>query len=109
VIRDVGPLKERGLPTPFGLINLPSFEFPKGGRPQVDERRRRALKHVLATDLTRVLGFIPYVGGLIGGQIADLHSAEIHKILTQDEMSRFIEADKRIPLDTLALLYSFVR
>ena len=109
MVIDVGSLKERGLPTPFGAIHLPSFEFPKRGRPYIDERRRKAVKHAMATDLTRVFDVIPYVGGLIGGQVADLHGAEIYKILTPEEMHKFVEADKRIPLNSLALLYSFVR
>ena len=102
-------LPSRELPTPFGSVNLPSMETPIRALPQVDPRRRAAVRHAVATDLTGILGLIPYVGPLIGGQIADLHFAEMKKILTSRELDRFIEADKKIPSNGLALLYSFVR
>ena len=101
--------KARQVPTPFGKISLPAMEVPKRGFPQVDARRRVALKHAVATDLTGILGFIPYVGNLVGGQLGDLHGAEIYKTLTPDEMAKFVKADKQIPSNGLALLYSFVR
>jgi len=102
-------LQVREVPTPFGRVNLPAMEVPKRALPQVDERRKRALRHAIATDLTGILGLIPYVGSLVGGQIADLHYAEMRGILTPEELNRFIEADKKIPSNGLALLYSFVR
>lgn len=108
MIRGVLELPSRGIPTPFGEISLPSMEPPRMGLPHVDERRRKAVKHAVATDLTGVLGLVPYVGALIGGQISDLHFAEIRKILTKDEMDRYVEDDKKIPSNGLSLLYSFV-
>lgn len=99
----------RELPTPFGKVNLPAMEVPKRALPHVDERRKKAVRHAVACDLTGILGLIPYVGSLIGGQIADLHFAEMRKILTKEEMDKYVEADKRIPSNGLALLYSFVR
>jgi len=102
-------LPSRKVPTPFGSINLPDMDTPILAPPQVDERRRTAVRHAVAQDLTGVLGLIPYVGSLVGGQIADLHFAEMRKILTPPEMSRYVESDKRIPSNGLALLYSFVR
>ena len=102
-------LPSKELPTPFGSVELPSIETPILGLPRVDTRRRLAVRHAVATDLTGVLGLIPYVGTLIGGQVADLHFAEMRKILTREEMDRYVEADKRIPSNGLALLYSFVR
>jgi len=100
--------RARDFPTPFGKISLPAMEIPRRGLPHVDARRKKALKHAVATDLTGILGFIPYVGNLVGGQISDLHGAEIYKILTPDEMAKFVKADKQIPSNGLALLYSFV-
>jgi len=102
-------LRPRKLPTPFGPITTPGIGKPKPGLPELDERRKKAVRHAVATDLTGILGLIPYVGPLIGGQIADLHFAEMKKILTSRELDRFIEADKKIPSNGLALLYSFVR
>jgi len=102
-------LPSRKVPTPFGDINLPSMESPVRGLPRVDTRRRAALRHATATDLAGILGLIPYIGSLVGGQIADLHFAEMRKILTPEEMNRYVEADKKIPSNGGALLYSFVR
>lgn len=99
---------QRELPTPFGRVTLPNVEVPKWGLPRVDERRKSAVKHAVATDLSGALGLIPYVGSLIGGQIADLHFAEMKEILTPQEMDEYVESDKRIPSNGLALLYSFV-
>lgn len=104
-----GILSSRELPTPFGPVYLPSMGLPRTGLPKVDDRRKRAVKHAVATDLTGVLGLIPYVGPMVGGQIADLHFAEMRKILTKSEMDKYIEADKKVPSNGLALLYSFVR
>jgi len=101
--------RARDFPTPFGKISLPAMEIPRRGLPHVDERRRRAIKHAVATDLTGIIGLIPYVGDLVGGQISDLHYAEMRKILTAQELDKFTEEDKRIPSNGLALLYSFVR
>jgi len=109
MIRGGRILSARELPTPFGKVNLPDIEFPRRGLPQVDERRKKAVKHAVATDLTGILGLVPYVGGLVGGQLGDLHFAEMRKILTPQELNKYIEVDKQIPSNGLALLYSFVR
>jgi len=102
-------LPARGLPTPFGGINLPRIETPIMRLPSVDDRRKKAVKHAVATDLSGVLSIVPYVGSLLAGQISDLHYAELRKILTPGELDRFIEEDKKIPSNGLALLYSFVK
>ena len=97
------------LPTPFGKVYLPDIRTLKMGLPQVDSRRKEAVRHAVGMDFTGVLGLIPYVGALVGGQIADLHFAEMRRLLTPSEMDKFIEADKRIPSNGVALLYSFVK
>ena len=102
-------LPSKGLPTPFGGITLPEMRTPVPRLPEMDERRRRVVSHAVATDLAGIFGLIPYVGNLVGGQISDLHFAEIRKLLTNQELDRFIEVDKRIPSNGLAMLYSFVR
>ena len=101
-------LPERDIPTPFGKITLPSMMTPRMGLPRIDSRRGKALSHATATDLTGILSYIPYVGSLLGGQISDLHYSELRKLLTDQELERYIEADRRIPSNGLALLYSFV-
>ena len=102
-------LPPRRVPTPFGAIHLPEMDTPVLGLPRVDARRKGAVRHAVATDLAGVLGLIPYVGSLVGGQLGDLHFAEMKKILTPQELDRYIEVDKQIPSNGLALLYSFVR
>ena len=102
-------LPPKGLPTPFGGVTLPEMRTPILGPPSLDERRRRAVSHAVATDLAGVFGLIPYVGNLVGGQLADLHFAEVKKLLTPQELDKFIEVDKKIPSNGLAMLYSFVR
>lgn len=102
----------RPLPTPFGEIHLPRMEPLKLERPTLDERKMRAVRHALAGEIVSFLaGFvpIPYVGGLVAGQIGDLHSAEVADILTPVELRQYMEADKRIPSNTLAMLYSFIK
>ena len=98
----------RGLPTPFGKINLPEMGAPRRGFPQISERRREAIRHAIGSDLTGVIGLIPWVGDVVGGQISDLHYAEMRKILTHEELNKFTEDDKIIPSNGLALLYSFI-
>ena len=104
-----GILSSRELPTPFGSVYLPGMGLPRAGLPKVDDRRKRAVKHAVACDLTGIIGLVPYVGSLVGGQISDLHFAEMRKILTKSEMDKYIEADKKVPSNGLALLYSFAR
>lgn len=101
-------LRGRGLPTPFGRVNLPDIETPARGLPKVDGRKRAAIKHAIGSDLTGILALIPWVGGAVGGQLSDLHYAEMRKILSPQELDRFIRADKMIPSNGLALLYSLV-
>ena len=102
-------LPGRPFPTPFGKVHLPEIDTPVMCLPEVDSRRRSAVKHAVATDLTGIFALVPYVGSALGGQLSDLHYAEMRKILTPQELNRYIEADKRIPANGLALLYSFVK
>ena len=102
-------LPSRGLPTPFGEINLPQIDTPVLALPEVGDRRKKAIKHMIGIDLSGVLALIPWAGSVVSGQISDLHYAEVRKILTPQELSRYIEADKRIPANTPAMLYSFVK
>ena len=103
-------LQERELPTPFGRLILPNWKFPpRSGLPQMDSRQRGAVKHAIASDLTRVFSLVPYIGEFVGEQISDLHFAEIVKMLTPEEMRKYTEEAKRLPTDSVAMIYSFVR
>jgi len=108
--RNITLLPERLLPTPFGKVKLPTWEFPpRFGLPQVDSRQRGAVKHAMACDLARFIsGAIPYIGGFVAEQVTDLHFAEIRKILTPEEMTKYMEETKRLPTTSGAMLYSFV-
>mgnify|MGYP001597078154 CR=1 FL=1 len=97
------------MPTPFGSITLARIEPPKLARPELDSRRRKAVKHAVAMDLTSVLGYIPWVGSLVGEQLSDLHYASMKDILTERELKDFTKADKEVPTNVLALLSSFIK
>ena len=101
-------LPSRPFPTPFGRVVLPEIDTPVMSLPRVDDRQKKAIKHAIATDFTGILALIPYMGSAVGGQLSDLHYSEMRKILTPGEFDRFIEADKKIPSNGLALVYSFV-
>ena len=102
-------LKSRKFPTPFGMINLPRMETPAKGLPELDDRRFDVVKHAVGSDLTGIFRVIPWVGDMVGGQISDLHFAEMKRLMTPQELERFIVADKMVPSNGLALLYSFVK
>lgn len=93
------------IPTPFGgEIKLPDFETPPLELPKMpSDRQAKAIAHGLGEDATFVIALIPYVGDLVADTVVDMHHAEIKKILTPDEFSRFTEYDKGLPT-SLALV-----
>lgn len=105
-----GPtIQARDLPTPFGKITLPKMEPLELGRPELNARRIEAVKHGAAADFAVIFGIIPYVGGTIGAQLTDLHHYAMKDKLTDDEYDAFVESDKKIPSNGLALLHSFMK
>lgn len=103
------PLPEKRLPTPFGGISLPQMKPLVIDRPELDDRRRQAVKQAVGIDGTRVIGIIPYVGGIVGGQLAALHYKELRNILTPEELNKYADNNRRIPTRTGSLLYSFIK
>jgi len=91
------------VPTPFGKVKLPDLETPPIKVPSVpDKRGRKAIGHGLGEDLASVVGLIPWIGDVVEDALEDIHHAEIKKILTPAEYSRFAEYNKSLPT-TLAL------
>jgi len=95
------------LPTPFGKVKLPDLETPPLSLPSMpDEHARKAIGHGIGEDLANIPGIIPWVGEIIEDALEDTHHAEIKKILTADEYSKFAEYNKSLPT-TLALARTF--
>jgi len=101
------PEVEIKIPTPFGVVRLP-IEPPIPRPPQIDDRRRAALLHALAKDLSMIFGLIPYVGDYIADTIEDLHAAELRRIMTSEEKDYYYRYDKLHP-STIAALLTFGR
>lgn len=104
--------KEIEIPTPFGPVTLPKLRevlppFPHEA-PKMDERRSKAMSHAVATDLSTIVGWIPVVGDVIADVVEDLHGAELRKLLTKEEMDRYVVEDKVAP-STIALARVFMK
>lgn len=92
------------LPTPFGSIKLPDIETPPLALPTMpDEHARKAIGHAIGEDLTIVPGFIPFLGIMIADALSDTHHAEIKKVLSANEYSKFTDYNKALP-NTPALI-----
>jgi|SRR3990167_6662645 len=101
-------LPEVILPTPFGKINIPVLDIPDLRKPDMDSRRRAALIQSLGSDFAKIIGVIPVVGDIASDALQDIHSAEVHDLLTPTEEALFRKYDKIYPLDTLGLLRAFM-
>jgi len=95
------------VPTPFGVVEVP-LEPPIPLPPQIDERRARALLHVLGKDLSAVFAAIPVVGDIIADVLQDLHGAEVRKLLTEEELRYYVRYDKVGP-SLVAILRAYGR
>lgn len=93
--------------TPFGYITLGELKPLEITQPQFNPQRMKAFRHAAAADLTAIFGIIPYIGGVIGGQLSNLHTYAMKDELTNAEYEAFIESNKSIPSNGLALLHSF--
>jgi len=98
------------IPTPFGgTISTPPLETPPLKLPTMpDARARKAIGHGIGEDLAEVVGAIPFAGSFIEDSLQDMHFAEIKKILTPDEYSKFSEYNKAFPSAiALARIFAF--
>jgi len=87
------------IPTPFGgSIKLPDLETPPITLPKrPDDRARKAIGHALGEDASQIVALIPWAGDIAADIIADLHYAEIIKILTPAEYQKFVNYNKMFP------------
>jgi len=95
------------VPTPFGMVEIP-LEPPVPLKPQIDERRMKAVMHTVGKDLSGVFNVIPLVGDIIADILEDLHAAEVRKILTPEEYKYYVRYDKVAP-SLIAILRTFGR
>ena len=94
--------------TPLGEIHLPEVSAPIPYPPQVDARRREAIKAAVGTDLSSVIGIIPWVGDVASDIIEDIFGAKIKRTLTPGEYNTYLKYDKLGP-STYAMLRTFTR
>jgi len=99
--------KEIELPTPFGLVHLPKVKIPKIKPPEMDERRGKAMAHTAAIDISSIIGWIPIIGDIVADVVEDLHGAELRKLLTPSEMTKYVKEDKVAP-STIAMMRTFM-
>lgn len=101
-------LSEKSIPTPFGSIQAPEVRTPTFRRPEINNRRREALKHAVAIDGTDIIAEIPYVGSNLADSLRRMHTEQLSKHLTKEESDKFFyKFDKVLP-DAPALFASFV-
>ena len=98
-------LEPKEIPTPFGRTEFGGIEIPPLKMPTLEERHKRAFLHTLGIEGTRLIGLIPWVGGIIADNLVAAHTAEIKKLLTDSEFNEYLKWDKVYP-DSLALLRS---
>lgn len=96
------------VPTPFGKVNLPALDMPDIKKPHIDQGRKEALKHSVGSDLSMVVSLIPVVGDLVGQFLEDVHVGGIFDRLTPQEIRLYTKYNKIYPLNTLALLRTFM-
>jgi hypothetical protein len=99
---------ETEFPTPFGTIKTPELGLPKVVPPEIDERRREAVKSAIAVDLSGIAALIPAVGDVIADVIEDTYGAKIKDTLTPEEFNLYTKYDKVGP-STLAMLRALLK
>lgn len=98
--------------TPLGKIKTPELALPKPSPPEVDDRKKEAIKAAVADDLTGLIEKIPVVGAAaapISDGLEDTFMAKIHDTLTPEEYELFKKKDKISPLTTLAMVDTLIR
>lgn len=95
-------------PTPLGTVEIPTMEPPDLRLPNLDERKKEALKAALGQDLATIVGFIPVVGDIVADVVEDLYFQKVHGLLRADEFESFKRYDANSPT-TLAMIRTFVK
>jgi hypothetical protein len=101
------------VPTPLGTITTPYLQLPAlSSPPQMDKRRREAIKAAVGEDLANLVSLIPYVGFVaapLTDAVEDTFSARIQELLTTDELKVFREKDKVSPSTAVSALLTFAK
>lgn len=101
-------LEPKEIPTPFGKVEFGGVELPPLKMPTLEERHKKAFAHTLGIEGTRLIGLIPWVGGIIADNVVASHTKEIKKLLTPEEFDRYLYYDRMYP-DAVALWRSLIR
>lgn len=101
-------LPELIVPTPLGTVGLPEISLPTPGLPQFNERKRKALKAAIGSDLGSLIGLIPVIGDAAGDLVEDMYGAEIRGNLTEGEYEQYKKWDKIGP-STMAMIRTFIQ
>lgn len=91
------------IPSPFGAIEIPAIEVPGLVFPEIDDRRREALKAAIAIDLSGLVALIPLLGDALADVIEDTYGNRIREILTPEEVAAYSRYD-RVGPSTVAML-----
>jgi len=105
-------LPEQRIATPLGEFKLPPVGLPVPGAPEVDNRKRQAIKAALGDDISGLIEKIPVVGAVVAPLsdfLEDTAMAKVNEALTHEEYETFKKYDKISPLTTLAMLQTFLR
>jgi len=102
------PSKE--VPTPLGTIKTPEIHLPTIMPPQIDYRRKLAIKAAVGADISGLLNMVPGIGTYLNplaDALFDTYYAKIVETMDPAEYKRFLEDDKVSPSTTLAALKTF--
>ena len=101
-------LPQVSVPTPFGSVRLPNIKPPSPRPPVIDERRRKATKMAVLSDISFVVGFVPVVGDIVADIVSDTATYELRQILTPDEFTEYVRQDRFGP-STVAVMQAFIK
>ena len=96
------------IPTPLGTVGLPELSLPVPMLPQFGERRIKALKAAIGSDIGSLMGLIPVIGDAAGDVVEDIYAAEIRGNLSAAEFEEYKKWDKIGP-STTAMLRTFTK
>lgn len=99
---------ETELSTPFGKVMTPELSMPALALPQIDGRKKEAMKAAIGTDLAQIIGLVPVLGDVLADILEDTYAVKIRETLTPEEEKAYMHWDKLGP-STLAMMRTFAR